>query len=373
MKVLIFINSLGAGGAERSMVEYARFLHESNITVKFVCFERRIIGLENEVEAIGIETIHLPNDQNGFKNHVQFALKIIQEENPDIIHSVLAKSNLILRCTRLFNKKGRLIQSLVNTPYSLQRKKDNKLSWEKFWMMKQIDKWSARLTKDIFYHAITRKVLEHYRPLFNIKENYEVIYRGRNINNFINNESNSDFTVISSGRQEFAKGHINLLKALVYLKEKYNLENIKVEILGREGAYTEKIKKYISEKGLGNQVLMPGFVTNVEQRLVRAQVFIFPSYYEGLGGALIEAFAAKLPCICSNIPVLKEVVGDKAGALFCAPGDYKCLAEQILKLYQDEDLRNSLSEYSYTRFKKQFQLEAINNQMLDMYKSVLKA
>lgn len=373
MKVLIFINSLGAGGAERSMVEFARFLHKSNINVKFVCFERRIVGLEKEVEAIGVETIYLPNDQNGFKNQVQFAIKFIQEEKPDIIHSVLAKSNLILRCTRLFNTKGVLIQSLVNTPYSLERKKDTKLSWEKFWLMKQVDKWSARMTRNIFYHAITQKVLEHYQPLFNIKENYEVIYRGRDLNKFINTGKNNQFTVINSGRQEFAKGQLDLLKALVYLKERYEFESIKFEILGREGAYTEQIRKYINDNGLENQVSIPGFVNNVEERLAKAHVFLFPSYYEGLGGALVEAFAAKLPCICSNIPVLKEVVGDEKGALFCEPGDYKCLAEQILKLYQDENLRNSLSEYSYNRFKNKFQLEAINNQMLDMYKSVLKA
>ncbi len=372
MKVLIFINSLGAGGAERSMVEFARFLKRKNITVKFVCLERRKVGLEDEVENMGIKTIFLDNSKGGFKSQVQFVLNIIKKEKPDIIHSVLAKSNLVLRVTRFFEKQGILIQSLVNTPYSLERKKDDSLSWKKFWVMKQIDKWSARLTRNIFYHAITEEVLEHYRPILKINKNYRIIYRGRNVNQFLGYDKNSVFTIINSGRQEFAKGQIDILKALVHLERKYDIKNINLEILGREGVYTEKLNNYIFENGLEERVLMLGFVNNVEERIAKSHVFIFPSYYEGLGGALIEAFAAKLPCICSDLPVLREVVGDDRGALFCNPGDYQCLAEQILKLYKDENLREKLSRHSFARFQEKFQLENINNEMLCLYKSLLK-
>jgi glycosyltransferase involved in cell wall biosynthesis len=373
MKVLIFINSLGAGGAERSMVELARFLKRENVIVKFVCFERREVGLEKEVMAMGVETLYLDRAKKGFINQVNFALTCIRKEKPDIIHSVLAKSNLILRASRLFVREGVLIQSLVNTPYSLERKKDGRLSWQKFWIMKQIDKYSARLTKNIFYHSITNEVLKHYRPLFKITENYQIVYRGRNPNTFLHKSKSPNFTIINSGRQEFAKGQIDILKALVYIEKKYGVKDIKLEILGREGSYSKVLKDFISQNELEERVFIYGFVNNVEERLAISHVFIFPSYYEGLGGALVEAFAAQLPCICSDLPVLREVVGDNSGALFCAPGDYKCLAEKILKLYNDKNLRNSLSKYSYARFKEVFQLDEINQQMLDMYQSLRKA
>jgi len=371
MKILIVIDSLGTGGAEKSMIDYAKFLKSKEFEVVFICQDKRKISYEEEVENHGIEVKFL--EQKTFFRKVEEIASYIKTIDPDIIHSVLVRSNILVRLSRNFIRQGKVVQSLVNTPYSLERKKDSKLPWQKFLLAKQFDKWTARLFPS-FYHSITNTVLDHYKPIYKIKDNYQIIYRGRKENrNYSQKKSSSNFLLINVGRQEFAKGQIHILQALNYLETEYNIKEIHLKILGFEGKSSKDLQQYVKDNNLEDRVEILGFVRNVEDELSNSSAFVFPSYYEGLGGALIEAFAAKLPCICSNLPVLKEVVGDKAGALFCAPGDYKCLAEQILKLYQDEDLRNSLSEYSYTRFKKQFQLEAINNQMLDMYKSVLKA
>lgn len=372
MKILIFINSLGAGGAERSMVEFAKYLKsEKDIVVKFVCLERRKIGLEEEVRTSGLEAIYY--DGNGsLKNKIDFFIDIINLEQPDILHSVLAESNLILRLSKIFIKKGIIVQSLVNTPYSLERKKDNNLPWQKFILAKQRDKWTARFTPNIFYHAITQEVLNHYKPIFKIKENYKVIYRGRYENTIQKSQVNvNEFKIINVGRQEFAKGQIDILKALHYLREEHSIKNIKLEILGRPGQSSVELNNFILENKMNDQVKIEGFVSDVARRLVDSQAFVFPSFYEGLGGALIEAFAAKLPCVCSDISVLKEVVGKEEGALFSPPGDYKELAENILKLYRNEELRNKLSAYSYSRFQEAFRMEKINKEMLNMYKEIL--
>ena len=371
MKIMIVIDSLGTGGAEKSMVEYAKFLKREGQKVIFICQDERSVSYEEEVIDYNIEVKFL-KQTSFFKKVLEFA-EYVKEIEPDIIHSVLVSSNILVRLSRNFTKQGKVVQSLVNTPYSLERKKDSKLPWQKFLLAKQFDKWTARLFPS-FYHPITQTVLNHYKPIYGIKNNYEIIYRGRNENTSLGKkEQSSKFTLINVGRQEFAKGQIHLLEALFYLEKKYNIKDIYVKILGFEGKSSKDLEVYTKENNLENRVEILGFVRNVEEELAKTSVFVFPSYYEGLGGSLIEAFAAKLPCVCSNLPVLKEVVGDESGALFCAPGDYKCLAEQILKLYQDEILRNSLSDYSYARFKREFQLDAINNQMLDMYKSVLKA
>ncbi|MDT0677465.1 glycosyltransferase family 4 protein [Autumnicola musiva] len=372
MKILILINSLGAGGAERSMVEFAKFLHKrEETTVKFLCLERRKIGLEEEVASFGIP-IHYFQGAGGFKGKAGFVNNCINKENPDIIHSALTQANLVLRYVRLKNKKGKVIQSLVNTPYSLERKKDSDLPWQKFQLAKQMDVWSARLTSGIFYHAITNKVLQHYKPLFKIRNNYKIIYRGRYKNKYVEEaEKRKQFTIVNVGRQEFAKGQLDILKALDYLRSSYGFTKVNLEILGRPGQYSERLLSYIKENNLEEQVKIHGFVHDVEKRLVTSHAFVFPSYYEGLGGALIEAFSAKLPCICSNIEVLEEVVGNKKGALFSKPGDHVQLAENILRLYKDENMRKKLSNYSFKRFQEAFVMESINNQMLNMYKEVI--
>lgn len=373
MKILIFIDSLGAGGAEKSMVEFAKFLHNREDTsVKFICLRHIDIGFEEEVKNFGIETLYFKG-MSSFRNKLSFLIDTIKNERPDIIHSILYEANLLLRVSRFFCQQGAVIQSLVNTPYSLERKKDNKLPWLKFQMAKQLEKWTARSTPNIYYHAITNTVLEHYRPLFKFKKNFRIIYRGRYQNKNLKDvqERTSGLSLINTGRQEFAKGQIDILKALTILRSKYNIYDIHLEILGRTGKYSDVLLEYIKEHNLQDQVEIHGFVNNVEERLVKADGFVFPSYYEGLGGALLEAFAAKLPCVCSNIPVLKEVVGSEEGALFSNPGDYEKLAMNIKLLYDNPDKRERLSEYSYARFQKYFKMETINAQMLDMYKNVI--
>jgi glycosyltransferase involved in cell wall biosynthesis len=375
MKVIIVINTLGSGGAERSMLEFAKFLHkEDSVSVKFVCLEHKKIGVEEEVKAFGIPVIFF-EESGGYLAKTRFLVKILKREKPDIVHSLLTESNIVARLSRKLHPKGKLVQSLVNTAYSEERKKDGKLSWQKFQLAKQLDMWTARLTPDIFYHSITKEVLQHYVPLFNIKDNHKVVYRGRYENPYLemegHKETNAVFTLINSGRQEFAKGQITIMKALVHLRKKYGLSHIKLEILGRPGSYSTVLNQYIAENGLESQVTIHGFVTDVQKRLVRADAFIFPSYYEGLGGALLEAFAARLPCICSDLPVLKEVVGSNEGALFSPPGDHEALAENIKLLMENEPLRSKLADHAYNRFQDNFRMEKINAEMLHMYNEIL--
>ncbi len=371
MKILIVIDSLGPGGAEKSMVELGKFLKNTKHEVLFLCQDKRKINFEDQLKEVGIGVDYFENKK--FFGKVLELASYVNKCNPDIIHSVLVGSNLLLRMSRLITKKGKVIQSLVSTPYSLERKKDSKLPWQKFLLAKQIDKWTARVFP-AFYHSITQSVHEHYKTLYNIRENFKIIHRGRFENpNQKSLYHNEGFTLINVGRQQFAKGQINILKALKYIEKKYGVKQISLEILGINGQYSKELKEYVVENDLDDRVIISGYVDDVENRLIKASAFIFPSYYEGLGGALIEAFAAKLPCICSDLPVLREVVGSDQGALFCFPGDYECLGEQIFKLYSDIELQKNLSNYSYSRFQEKFRSEKINEEMLNMYHHLLNS
>ena len=372
MKILIFIDSIGAGGAEKSMVELAKFLtKQPGFEVKFLCINQQKIGFLEEVQSNDIPIIFF-KDTSGYSKKLEFLNKTITEENPDIIHSVLAESNFLLRLVRVFNKRGKIIQSLVSTPYTEERKRDSQLPLLKYKMAKIFDEYSGKVNRGIHYHVITNEVLDHYREFLNIDDNYSLIYRGRRKNQYLDRigKESSNFKLINVGRQVFAKGQLDILKALNYLRETNRLGTIKLKILGKEGKHTEALNEFVIKNKLENHVEILGFVKNVEEELAEANAFIFPSYYEGLGGALVEAFSAKLPVICTNIPVLREVVGDEKGALFSNPGDFKHLAENIYSLSKDQDLQSSLSTYSSKRFLENFQIDNIHQEMLNMYLEV---
>jgi glycosyltransferase involved in cell wall biosynthesis len=78
-------------------------------------------------------------------------------------------------------------------------------------------------------------------------------------------------------------------------------------------------------------------------------IFCFPSLWEGFGGALIEAMAAGLPIVASDIPPHREVVGD--AGLFVSPGNADEISKTIQLLAGDISLREKLSDMSRERAK----------------------
>jgi glycosyltransferase involved in cell wall biosynthesis len=377
MKIFLVINSFGAGGAERSTVELGKYLRSQSIAFYFIALRRRKIGVEQELEDEGFKVFYCPSKR--FVPRIVFLIRLIKQHQPDIVHSVLYDANLVTRFCQRLTKKVRYVNSLVNTAYSAERQRDKQLPKFKFRLVKYLDIISARMSKP-YFHAITTEVLKHYKPLFNIPEERSfVIYRGRYENTFRKKNSqapslitggNASLKLINTGRQEFQKGQILILKAIAHLKTLKGVENIHLNILGRAGNRTAELERYITENHLHEQVSLQGFRNDVDEQLAASDVFIFPSYFEGLGGALIEAFAAGLPCICSDLPVLREVVGDERGALFFQPGDYQGLAAQIEKLYYSSELRNELSEYALNRFYQKFRIEDISARMVTMYQTI---
>lgn len=92
------------------------------------------------------------------------------------------------------------------------------------------------------------------------------------------------------------KNQDTLLDAMKQL----NHEDAVLLIVG-SGANADKLKSRIEKEGLGDSVKLLGYRTDVKELLKAADVFVFPSLQEGLPGALMEAMAAGLPCIASDI------------------------------------------------------------------------
>lgn len=378
MNIFFVINSLGAGGAERSTVEIARFLKDNGHSVTIICLKRKKIGIEDDINKIGVRLIYL--SKSNFTSRLSELKNLVRDEKPDLIHSVLYDSNLLVRAIKLAIPSIKIVQSLVNTPYAEEREKDTKLPKLKFKIVKAIDSYSARYV-DSYYHAITSTVSAHYAPLFKIKgsKNF-VIFRGRYENKFLDRKQElrekfnfgDQLVFVAVGRQEFQKGHLLILQALQsLLLNKVNFDKFKIVFLGREGEMSKELKAFVQKNQLSPYVDFLGFRSDVEEILVASDAFLFPSYFEGLGGALIEALAAGLPVICSSIPVLKEVIKEEDGAIFIEVGNYVDLGNAMQRLAEDVSLRRKLANQSLKRYQEAFQMHEVNSKMLEMYNHII--
>lgn len=366
MKVLFIIDSLGSGGAEASTEVICDFLNERKVKFEILCLDKKKIGVQDRMISKGY-SINFVKKGNILSEIFQIK-DLIETGNFDIVHSILFRSNLRTRLARLLIKFVHL-ESLVNTTYSEERLKDDKTNKFALKLYFLIDKVTSRFLVDHF-HSITQTVKDHYSKKMSIsREKITVVYRGRKQiiqkRNYNNYNSDVPLKLINVGRHEFQKGQIYLLEVVKMLVQKGY--NIKLDILGREGGETENIKIFLKENNLQSYVNLVGYTFNVYDYLLDSDIFLFPSIYEGLGGALIEAQSTGLPIICNDIEVFKEVVNREVNARMINVYDTFEFFNSIVYFIENPDKIKTYGEKSLENFKDKFELNSTNEKMYDLY------
>ena len=145
--------------------------------------------------------------------------------------------------------------------------------------------------------------------------------------------------------------------------------NLHLIIVGPKGWLYESVFKKVEELGLTNKVHFTGFVADEELIYLYngAQVFVYPSFYEGFGIPVLEAMACKIPVIVSNTSSLPELVGD-AGMLV-DPHSQEGFAEAMRKVLGDKDEAERLSEKGYLR-SANFSWEKSAKALMDIFKGL---
>lgn len=136
-----------------------------------------------------------------------------------------------------------------------------------------------------------------------------------------------------------------LIKTFLRLKEKY--KDLKLVLAGHDHYFWQRIKKEYSEEG----IVYKGYVSDEElvNLYKNAKAFVMPSFEEGFGIPLLEAFSCGCPVVSSNGGSLPEVGGD--ACLFFDPRDRDDMAEKISRVLDDERLRKDLTEKGLKRVK----------------------
>jgi len=137
-------------------------------------------------------------------------------------------------------------------------------------------------------------------------------------------------------------------------------------LLGREGNETSALLTQVSRNDLGAHVRVMGDRRDVSRILRAADVFVFPSLYEGFGGAVIEAMATGLPIVASDLPPVREVVGD-AGVLV-PPADPAALAGAMKTVASDQARVSDLGRAGLARFQTHYRLDQVVSDMADLFR-----
>lgn len=143
------------------------------------------------------------------------------------------------------------------------------------------------------------------------------------------------------GRFAWEKDPEILIRAMVPIKNKHPKWELH---LAGTGPLCPKMKELAKELGVDQQIEFLGQLPQVEQLYQKASIFVLPSVVEGFPNALIEAMSFGLPCICfSDIPY-EDIVEDQRNALLITERSPKLLAENIIQLIEDKNLRSRLGQ-----------------------------
>ena len=176
--------------------------------------------------------------------------------------------------------------------------------------------------------------------------------------------------VLSVGTLEPRKNHSGLIKAF-YQATKQKDGPAMLAIAGGKGWLYEETQQLIADLKLERKVRFLGRVTDLELVTLysMADIFAFPSFFEGFGIPPIEAMACGAPVITSRTSSLPEVVGD--AALLVDPHNIDEMAHTMLRLLKQESLRAELRQQGYQRAQ-QFTWDEVARRTLNIYQQLSK-
>jgi glycosyltransferase involved in cell wall biosynthesis len=377
IKVLYLIDSLQSGGAERSLAEMLPGMSRLGVDPLVVCFRHSEDGVEDRVR----REFDLRFVAGNAPARVRAVRKLIRAERPDLLHTTLLASDLIGRVAAARTGVP-VLTSLVNTSYDPIRFRDPHIRPWVFRRVQAVDSWtSRRLTAH--FHAITHAVKDHNVEALRIPaERVTVIERGRDPERLggrtaerrrearrMLDLSDDHEVVVNVGRQEYQKGHTDLLEAIERLAAAR--PNIVLLMVGRRGAASGDIDALGGRAAIAEHVRFLGYRDDAPDVLAAADLFAFPSLFEGLGGSLIEAMALGLPIVASDIPAIREVVEPGRNATLVPASAPDRLAEAIGQLLDDRSAAAAYASRSREIFEERFTLERSTERMVALYAEVL--
>ncbi len=375
---LFVINSFLAGGAERSLVEGLPRLVDRGVTPVIACLRYRDVGFEEEVRAAGYDVRLLDGESRLTK--IRSLRTLIRELQPALVYTSLFDADLAGRIAAL-GMDVPVITNLANTAYDEARLDDPNLSPGRVKAVKLVDGFTSRHMTDHF-HAVSQAVKDSTVTHLGVDpDRITVVKRGRDRDRLGEPSPERRRTVrerlgvaqdaevvVTVGRQEYQKAHTHLIEAFALVAA--NRPDARLLIAGREGHATAEIDALIERLGVGDIVTMLGHRDDVPDVMAASDLFVFPSLYEGLGGALIEAIGLGLPVVASDIPALREVVVEGENALLFPPGDVASLATAIGALLDDPERRTAFGQRSRELFDAEFRAEDAIERLLDFLDEV---
>lgn len=177
-----------------------------------------------------------------------------------------------------------------------------------------------------------------------------------------------DFVVLQVARLDHLKDHLTAVRAIARLAEAW--PHVRLVLVG-EGPERDAIEQEVQNLGMEQHVRLLGLRQDVAQLLHAADVFLLSSISEGIPVTLIEAMAARLPIVSTDVGGVPEVVVDGETGMLSPAGDHEALADALIKLAENDETRGSMGEKGRQRAVEVFSQRQMHAAYANYYEEML--
>lgn len=370
LKVVNIVEDLKIGGLERNLAHIVDNLDRKMFSVEVWCIDRggviadELISKGYRVRILGLKTYHNP------MNILRLS-HLLSNSRVHILHSHGYFANTMGRLAAILARIPVIIAHVQNSHWTINERSERNY---------KVDRILSIFSNKII--ACSRVAADFQIQRAGIKRNkISVIHNCADTNLFSLSSpppalpqawgiKKTDFLIGNLARLTKVKGHRNLLEA-VSLSAK-SINNLKVVICG-DGDQKEALLKLRNKLKLDDLVIFAGNRNDVQKILPLLDVYIHPTLIrEGLPLAILEAMAAKLPVIATDIGGVREAVVDSRTGLIVPPGNPVSLSDAILRLYKSKPLRQKMGNEGYYRCLNFFNIDTMIREITSTYLNEFK-
>jgi glycosyltransferase involved in cell wall biosynthesis/2-polyprenyl-3-methyl-5-hydroxy-6-metoxy-1,4-benzoquinol methylase len=316
-RVVQVVPTFASGGAERVVFELARRLPAAGFDVHVVAL---FAGgpLEPLFREAGIRTTVLPRGAIRWWSALLMLTDLFVRERPQIVHTHLFGADVLGASAAHWAR----VPIVLSTEHNVNVNHGALKRFVKRVLSAFVTGYAAVSTEAKTYMIAAEHIpADHVRVVPNGIDLTRVIPRSPGPFHDIPK-------LVVIGRLTMQKGHDVLFKALALLKRPWALD-----IVGT-GEREVELKALAERLEISSRIRWLGFRSDVPELLAQSDVFCFPSRWEGLGLAFLEAAAAGVPIVASDLPVFHEIL-DADRVSYVAPGDVPAFSHALASLLQD--------------------------------------
>lgn len=344
INILQLVTGLGMGGAEKVVLDLAKYISNEEFNTIVVGMSRRD-ELYQEFLNNKIDT-KLLNKSNSLKDIfyiINTINKLIKEKEIQIIHAHMTHSIIVASILKVVNPSLKIIFTSHNLNIG------SKLREYLVWILKPLRNVDIVFSKDIFKYFY--------------KKDYKIIPNGIKIDKYnLNLSKNEKFTFIAIGRLETVKNHKVLIEIANKLKDEFDFE---IQIVGH-GYLKEELENLIQKYDLNKYVKLLGLRNNIPELLNQSHCLLMPSLWEGLPIVILEAGASNLPIIATPVGSIPSLLNEENAYLVELDG-FKNIMIEVLNNYENAKLKG---EKLFEDIKAKYSIEAVIVEHEKIYKEL---